>query len=70
MTWQILCMISVRGRLLQLDAIIKNGSSMSDTIVMSTDVKFEGQHLTNFTPAIQGEVRVVIMTLEIYHLKY
>ncbi len=34
---------------------------MSDTIVMSADVKFEGQHLTDFKPATQDEVRVVIM---------
>ena len=34
---------------------------MSDTIVMSADVKFEGQHLTHFKPATQDEVRIVVM---------
>jgi hypothetical protein len=43
------------------DTIINNGSSMSDTIVMSADVKFEGQHLTHFKPATQDEVRIVVM---------
>ena len=43
------------------DTIINNGSSMSDTFVMSVDVKFEGQHLTHCKPANQDEVHVVIM---------
>ena len=29
---------------------------MSDTTVMSADVKFEGQHQTHFRPATQDEV--------------
>ena len=39
--------------------IISNGSSMSDTIVMVTDGKFESQHLNNFKPATQNDARVV-----------
>ena len=34
---------------------------MSDTIVMSADIKFEGQHLGHFKPAIQDQVHVVII---------
>ena len=34
---------------------------MSDTIVMSADVKFVGQHLTHFRPDTQDEVCVVII---------
>ena len=43
------------------DTIINNVSFISDTILMSGDAKFEGQHLTHFKPATQNEVRVVIM---------
>ena len=34
---------------------------MSDAIVMSADVKFEGQYLTHFRPATHDEVRVVLV---------
>ena len=43
------------------DTIINNGSSISDTIVMSADVQFKSQHLTHFRPATQDEVCAVII---------
>ena len=42
------------------DTIINTGLSMIETIVMSADVKFEGQHLTYFKPATLEEVRVAM----------
>ena len=56
MTWQIhFVTATIRY------AIISNSSTMSDSIVKSADVKFEGQHLAHFGLATQDEVRVVIM---------
>ena len=42
-----------------IDTINNNDSSISDTIMMSADVKFEGLHLRHCEPANQDEVPVV-----------
>ena len=43
------------------ETIINNGSKMSDTILMSADVTFEGEHLTHLKHATQDQVRCFIM---------
>ena len=45
------------------DTIINNGLSISNTIVMTGDMKFEGQHLAHFRPAAQDEVHLFISAI-------
>jgi len=43
------------------DDIDNHKSPISDAVVMSADVKFEGQPLTKLAPATQDEVRTIIV---------
>ena len=54
MTWQINLVLSSRRSLRQLETPLLIS-------VMGADVKFEVQHLKQFKPATQDDVRVVIM---------
>ena len=50
------------------DDIDNHKSPISDAVMMSADIKFEGQPLTKLAPATQDEVRDIIIKSPHYHV--
>ena len=50
------------------DDIDNHKSPISDAVMMSADIKFEGQPLTNLAPATKDEVRDIIIKSPHYHV--
>jgi hypothetical protein len=43
------------------DNITSVNNTTNDNTVMTADIKFDGQLMTNFTPATQEEIRIIIL---------
>ena len=50
------------------DDIDNHKSQIREAVMMSDDIKFEGQPLTKLAPASQGEIRDIIIKSPHYHV--